>query len=196
MAHLRSILVPALIALLGASLHACCSQTPAPTTEPAESPSPTGAGEKAEAPPADDASDPIVERDADDHVTGLRWRGHSFASKHIDPEGCERWNTAADPVEGATNRLTLVQLFCENGEDEFSRDIEAWVADKDGKVLWTGKGSFSNSFDECQTLDVPSARVEANTLIIVQTRGTTRVEGSTRCEPVPMTDTPLAKIPL
>ena len=76
---------------------------------------------------------------------------------------CDTSAAALSPVVNAA-RIGLVQLFCENGEDEFSRALLALVLDVGDaahapRVLWQGKGSYSSSFDACERIDVPEVRV-------------------------------------
>jgi len=61
----------------------------------------------------------------------------------------------------ANDRLVMVQLFLENGEDVFSREmVTALVFLGDAatkpKVLWQGEGFYQNLFGQCMTLNVVS----------------------------------------
>jgi hypothetical protein len=83
----------------------------------------------------------------------------------VHPTGfieCGETRTALDPVEGAP-RLVLAQAFCEQGEDELSRDVVAMVIDvgeaaRPPRILWNGRGSFRSSFGRCDHIDVPEVR--------------------------------------
>jgi hypothetical protein len=83
---------------------------------------------------------------------------------------CETKKAPVEQVPALKDdRLWMVQLFCERGEDFFSRQmITALVlADSAPKVLWQGKGSFANSNGECDYLEYlhfrpgPKGTVEA-----------------------------------
>lgn len=59
------------------------------------------------------------------------------------------------------DRLAMVQLFLESGEDIFARSmVTALVflgdAKTKPKVLWQGEGEYRNTFGECETLNVIS----------------------------------------
>ena len=101
-------------------------------------------------------------------------------------------------VDRSHGRVVLAQKFREVGDDEFSRDIQAWLIDAvHDKVLWTGTGVYSNSFGECESFDVPEAIVEGNQLVVRALRGTARlVKRSKRCGPGKRKTTVEARIPL
>jgi hypothetical protein len=102
-------------------------------------------------------------------------------------------------VQGSEGRLFLVQMFSEVGEDEFTRDIEVWVIDalRDA-VLWTGAGTYNNSFGECETLnDVPEPTMEGRELVVRLAKGTEKIEPtSERCESVPLEHNEVVRVEL
>jgi hypothetical protein len=97
------------------------------------------------------------------------------AALRLDPlDDCERVAVTLDAIGGPDAPLVLAQSFCEQGEDELSRAIHAYVVHVGGptsapRVLWRGAGTFHTSFGVCDRIDVPVARVVgANTLIVEQ----------------------------
>lgn len=105
---------------------------------------------------------------------------------------------ASDAVQGSEGRVVLVQKFAERGEDEFSRSIQAWIIDAArDEILWTGTGSYANSFDECETLDVPAPSIENGAVVVRVERGTKKlVKGSKRCRATKIERTVEATLPL
>lgn len=78
---------------------------------------------------------------------------------------CGRVDVAIERVQGPPSSLVLAQHFCEEGEDELSREIQAFVihvgdAVSPPRVLWSGSGTFRSSFGVCDQIDVPVAWVE------------------------------------
>jgi hypothetical protein len=101
-------------------------------------------------------------------------------------------------VKGTGGRVFLAQKLGEVGEDEFTREIEAWVIDAArDQVLWSGRGSYGNSFGECESLDVPEPSFENGVLIVRIVKGVEKLEPETdRCEAVPIQRTEAARVEL
>jgi hypothetical protein len=71
-------------------------------------------------------------------------------------------------VKGSGGRIFLAQMFISQGEDEFWRDISAWVIDAaSDQVLWQGEGRFANSFDSCDRItDLPEVEMDATSVVV------------------------------
>jgi hypothetical protein len=102
-------------------------------------------------------------------------------------------------VEGSNGRLFLAQLFSEQGEDEFSREIHAWLIDASRReILWTGKATYQSSFGACEIwTDIPEPSFQDGTAIIELASGVEIIEeGTDRCEGPPLSRTEGARITL
>ena len=102
-------------------------------------------------------------------------------------------------VDGSGGRVWLAQWMGQQGEDELSREIEAWLVDASrGVILWTGKASFSNSFGECEVwTNIPEPSFADGTVTITLASGVEILEeGTDRCEGAPIARTEGAKIVL
>lgn len=107
-------------------------------------------------------------------------------------------SAANDPVKGSDGRVVLVQKFGERGADEFSRSIQAWIIDAArDEILWTGTGSYANSFDECETFEVPEPSIEHGAVVVRVERGTRKlVKNTRRCRAKKVARTVEATVPL
>jgi hypothetical protein len=102
-------------------------------------------------------------------------------------------------VEGSDGRLFLAQLFSERGEDEFSREIHAWLIDASRReILWTGKATYQSSFGACEIwTDIPEPSFQDGTAIIELASGVEILEeGTDRCEGPPLSRRAEARITL
>ncbi len=72
--------------------------------------------------------------------------------------GCQNASVIVEGVPALGDpRLAMVNFFCEQGEDYFSRKIVTalvFVAEPP-TILWEGVGSYSNEMGQCETIDVP-----------------------------------------
>lgn len=117
---------------------------------------------------------------------------------------CDGTDVAAERVAGG-NDVVFVQLFCENGEDIFRRQIAAAaIRLHRAEILWEGGGSYENLMGECQVIDVPVVKVENATLVVSRETETIvdppnkedRLGDARDCEAMAKTTTELARIPL
>ncbi len=102
-------------------------------------------------------------------------------------------------VEGSDGRLFLAQLFSQQGEDELSREIHAWLIDASRReILWTGKATYQNSFGACEIwTDIPEPSFQNGTAIIELASGVEILEeGTDRCEGPPLVRREGARITL
>lgn len=130
------------------------------------------------------------------------------ALQHGTVSGCEQTEVSIEAVpELGDERLAMLDLFCENGEDVFSRTtVTALVFVGDAglppAVLWEGEGSFHSEFDACVTIDVPYFRrtkagaIEAVRHAEVERNTDGDVEPEPECVAEPRRDTVLATIPI
>lgn len=73
----------------------------------------------------------------------------------IEPGDCDQMNVSLDPIEGRED-LRALQLFCETGEDYFSREIDTFLISMGTyEVHWQGGGTYRNEMGVCQEIDVP-----------------------------------------
>ena len=101
------------------------------------------------------------------------------------PKDCPHVHTDTYAIPGSQGRLMMAQLFKEQGEVSFSRDILAWIVDTyKERVVWSGVGSYTSAFAECETLDAPDPEVVQGELVVRYLVGTRRLkDSSTRCGP-------------
>jgi len=102
-------------------------------------------------------------------------------------EYCERREAPVERVVALKDdRLWMVQLFCESGEDFFSREMITGLllADSAPRVLWQGRGSYSISNGKCEHIDVVYFRPGAqDTVEAVLTSEVTSTGDDPDCKP-------------
>lgn len=152
-------------ALAGCSVQVASTPTTAPPTASptppvAEVAKPAPAARKAEvkaiARGGSDENDPLV---ADITVT-IGDAEHSLALRS-ELTGCESTEAPVDTIPGIEDpRLRMVQLFCENGEDLFTRQIVTalLVAGDSPWIAWKGSGEVATADGECERAEVPAFR--------------------------------------
>ena len=95
----------------------------------------------------------------------------TFADKQI---GCDVFRIVSEQIPQLKDqRFAMAQLFCENGEDAFQRDLVTalvFVGDTrhPSDVLWTGQGYYENSNGECEEVEVPYFERTGATSIVVK----------------------------
>jgi hypothetical protein len=115
-----------------------------------------------------------------------------------DFDYCENTEASVEAVEPlGDDRLRMAQLFCDQGEDYFTRStITALVLiGPSPKVLWQGTGSYSNSMGECQEIDVLHfRRGAAGKVEAVRTAEVVAEEGAGDCDAEPKKERVVATI--
>lgn len=190
----------AFLVLIAGSIMVACggAQTePAPSTAVASSPADLGENVPPLRPGEVTA---VLEGDTAHFVIRITTEGdpRDLVDVPVDVERWDQVRTLVSEVRGSGGRLVLVQLFGEVGEDEFTRDLRVWVIDRvQSEVIWSGQGSYSNSFGECERLDVPEPVVEEGELVVRATRGVSaHVRGSVRCMGPAVQRVEVTRIPL
>lgn len=89
----------------------------------------------------------------------------------VYPSDCENVSVSLDPIEGRPD-LRAFQVFCENGEDYFSREIGTYLVSMDTfELYWEGRGTYRNEMGVCQVIDVPwfEAKPEGKVVVYQET---------------------------
>lgn len=118
--------------------------------------------------------------------------GNTSLRLQTDLADCEYVRAQLDGIPKIKDkRVIMAQLFCENGEDEFNRDMVTALLftgldEHPPAILWQGKGHYGNSFGACEETDVVHfERKKPNKVSVFRTTSVVHHGKVPDCKPKP-----------